>query len=78
MVDLSRIRVSGPLEPYVPGFVTELVERGYTPLSVAYQLRLMGHVSRWLASEGFGPDDLSSVGVEQFVAARRAAGYGNT
>ena len=77
MGDLSRIRVTGPLEPYVSGFVTELVERGYTPVSVAHQLRLMAHVSRWLASEGFGPDDLSSVRVEQFVAARRAAGYVN-
>jgi len=77
MRDLSRIRVTGPLEPYVSGFVAELVERGYTPVSVAHQLRLMAHVSRWLASEGFGPDDLSSLRAEQFVAARRAAGYVN-
>ena len=54
MGDLSADRVTGPLEPYVSGFVTELVERGYTPVSVAHQLRLMAHVSRWLASEGFG------------------------
>ncbi len=77
MRDLSRIRVTGPLEPYVSGFVAELVERGYTPVSVAHQLRLMAHVSRWLACEGFGPDDLSSARVEEFVMARRAAGYVN-
>lgn len=77
MGDLARIRVTGPLELYVSGFVAELVERGYTPVSVAHQLRLMAHVSRWLACEGFGPDDLSSAGVEAFVAARRAAGYVN-
>ncbi len=77
MGDLSRIRVTGPLEPYVSGFVAELVERGYTRVSAAHQLRLMAHVSRWLASEGWGPDDLSLVRVEEFVAVRRAAGYVN-
>ena len=77
MGDLSRIRVTGPLEPYVSGFAAELVQRGYTPVSVGHQLRLMAHVSRWLASEGLGPDDLSPAQVEEFVAARRAAGYVN-
>jgi integrase/recombinase XerD len=71
MRDLSRIRMTGPLELYVSGFVAELVERGYTPVSVAHQLRLMAHVSRWLACEGFGPDDLSRARVEEFVTARR-------
>ena len=77
MGDLSRIRVTGPLEPYVSGFVAALVERGYTPVSAAHQVRLMAHVSRWLASEGLGPDDLSPAQVEEFVAARRTAGYVN-
>lgn len=77
MGDVSRVRVTGPLEPYVSGFVAALVERGYTPVSSAHQLRLMAHVSRWLASERFGPDDLSPARVEEFVAARRAAGYVN-
>lgn len=77
MRDLSRIRVTGPLEPYVSGFVVELVERGYTPVSAAHQLRLMAHVSRWLASRGLGPDDFSPARVEEFVVVRRAAGYVN-
>jgi integrase/recombinase XerD len=77
MGDLSRIRVTGPLEPFVSGFVAALVERGYTPVSAAHQLRLMAHVSRWLASEGLAPDDLSPARVEEFVAVRRAAGYVN-
>jgi hypothetical protein len=54
MRDLSRIRVAGPLEPYVSGFVAALVERGYMPVSTAHQLRLMAHVSRWLAFERVG------------------------
>ena len=77
MGDVSRIRVTGPLESYVSGFVVALMERGYTPVSIGHQLRLMAHVSRWLASEGFGSDDLSPARVEQFLAARRAAGYVN-
>jgi site-specific recombinase XerD len=75
--DLSRIRVTGPLEPYVSGFVADLVDRGYTQVSAAHQLRLMAHLSRWLACEGLAPDDLSAARVEEFVAARRAAGYVN-
>ncbi len=77
MGDLSRIRVTGPLEPYVSGFAAELTERGYTPVSAAHQLRLVAHVSRWLLSEGLGPDDLSLARVEEFVGVRRAAGYVN-
>jgi site-specific recombinase XerD len=46
-------------------------------VSAAHQLRLMAHLSRWLASEGLGPDDLSPARIEDFVAARRAAGYVN-
>ena len=48
MGDVSRIRVTGPLESYVSGFVVALMERGYTPVSIGHQLRLMAHVSRWL------------------------------
>jgi integrase/recombinase XerD len=77
MVDVSRVRVTGPLEPYVSGFVAGLTERGYTPVSAGHQLRLMAHVSRWLSSKGLGPDDLSLARVEEFIAARRAAGYAN-
>jgi integrase/recombinase XerD len=48
----SRVKVVGPLAPYALGFGQELVRRGYTDLSAAEQLRLMAHVSRWMASEG--------------------------
>jgi integrase/recombinase XerD len=77
MVDASRVRVTGPLEPYLSGFVLELVDRGYTPVSAAHQLRLVAHLSRWLASQRLGPDDLSTARVEEFFTARRAAGYTN-
>ncbi|MBA3807731.1 MAG: tyrosine-type recombinase/integrase [Solirubrobacterales bacterium] len=75
MVDPSRVRVSGPLESYASGFVVELASEGYRPLPAAYQLRLMAHLSRWLAGEGLEPADLSAAAVGEFLAARRAAGY---
>lgn len=75
MNDPSRVRVSGPLQPYATGFASALARLGYTPLSAVLQLRLFAHLSRWLEAEGLAPDGLSVPVVERFLAARRAAGY---
>ena len=72
----TRVRVTGPLAPYVDGFGTMLSECGYTPSSAAGQLQLMAHVSRWLAEQGREGNDLVPAVVEEFLASRRAAGYG--
>lgn len=77
MGDLSRVRVAGPLEPYALGFAGELRRQGYTAVSAVFQLQLMAHMSRWLASEGLGLEDLTTDVVARFVAARREAGYTN-
>ena len=71
----TRARVSGPLGPYADGFRTVLAEWGYTPSSAAGQLQLMAHLSRWLADRGLDGNDLTSAVVEEFLQARRAAGY---
>ena len=44
-------RVHGPLAPYAVGFRLELERLGYTPLTAATHVRLMAHLSRWLARE---------------------------
>ena len=75
MVDVSRVRVSGPLMSYAHGFAGELSRQGYAPKTVVSQLHLMAHVSRWLAAEGLGAAGLTPDTVERFLAARRAAGY---
>ncbi len=75
MVDPSRVRVTGPLVPYVDGFWSELAAAGYTAWSVEAQLRLMAHVSRWLEAQGLGASDLTSEAVEEFLRARRREGY---
>jgi integrase/recombinase XerD len=75
MKDPSRVRVSGPLEAFAPGFVGELERVGYLPLGATLQLRLMARLSRWLESEGLGPAGLTDGLVERFLAERRAAGH---
>jgi site-specific recombinase XerD len=63
------------LAPYAEGFAAELAVQGYTPLSAANQLRLLAHVSRWLASQGLSPAELTTAPVERFLVSRRQAGY---
>jgi len=77
MMDPSRVRVTGPLERYAPGFVAELVDVGYRPVSAAFLLQLMAHLSRWLAENGLVPEQLLTADVERFLAARRAVGHTN-
>jgi integrase/recombinase XerD len=66
MKEPSRVRVIGPLEPFAVGFVAELEEAGYRPAAAAVQLRLMAHLSRWLATEEFGPADLVEPVLDRF------------
>jgi len=77
VVDLSRVRVAGPLEPFAAGFALELVRQGYTLQPAAQQLRLVAHLSRWMAVEGLDAEVLTEAVVEDFMATRRAAGYQN-
>jgi integrase/recombinase XerD len=71
----SRVRVSGPLVPYVAGFRTELEAQGYRPNAVGCQLYVLAHMSRWLESKDLGPGDLTPELAREFLVARRAAGY---
>lgn len=75
MVDLSKVRVDGPLEPFAAGFAAELSAVGYTPGSVRCQLELAAHLGRWLAAEGLGVVSLTALVVERFLVSRRAMGY---
>jgi site-specific recombinase XerD len=67
--------VRGPLAPYAGGFRGELERLGYTPLTAATHVRLMAHLSRWLAREGAEAPGLTPAMVEAYFAERRAAGY---
>jgi integrase/recombinase XerD len=71
----SWARVDGPLAPYAGGFRVELDRLGYTPLTAATHMRLMAHLSRWLAHEGAEVSGLTPALVEAYFTERRAAGY---
>jgi integrase/recombinase XerD len=75
MSDPLRIRVSGPLEPFGPGFAAELAGLGFTTNSAGLQMGLVAHLSRWLAGEGLPVGALDELVVCRFLEARRAAGY---
>ncbi len=71
-----RVRtVSGPLTVFAPGFEVWLAARGYAPATVMHRRRLFDHLSRWLELEGLRADELTAERAEQFLRARRAAGY---
>src|SRR5947208_16070620 len=74
MTSPSWARVRGPLAPYAGGFRVELERRGYTPLTAATHVRLMAHLSRWLAREGVEASGLTAAGVDAYFAERRAGG----
>ena len=41
MGEPSRVRVTGPLEPFAGGFIAELEEAGYRPAAAAVQVRVL-------------------------------------
>lgn len=70
----DRVRVTGPLVPFVSRFRAALMDAGYTPLSAVNQVRLLAHLSRWLDANRLGVPDLTDERVAEFLAARRARG----
>lgn len=70
-VDGRGVFVGGPLEGFARGFEAELVRRGFLRKSLANQLRLLAHLSRWLDAEGINADALTAPEVEMFLTERR-------
>jgi integrase/recombinase XerD len=75
MGDLSRVRVMGPLASRAEGFRRELAEQGYSPHTARRHLQLLGHLSRWLVDAGLDGSRLSGRVVQEYLEARRVAGY---
>lgn len=71
----SRVRVVGPLAPHAQRFADWLLDRGFTELSVAEQVRLLGHLSRWMIDEQLDAVSLGTEKVDAYCRARRAEGY---
>lgn len=77
MIMVRRVRgpLDGPLLPYGDGFEASLVDQGYSADSIERHLRLMVHLSRWLARRGLVSGDLTTECARQFLRARRAGGH---
>ena len=61
MREPSRVRVTGPLEPFADGFIAELEAAGYRPAAAVVQVRVLAHLSRWMQDEDVSPGGWASV-----------------
>lgn len=71
------VRIVGPLGPFAEGFRLWMNGRWYAETTATEQLRLMGHLSRWLDANGLDCVALSDEVAGSFLRARRALGYHN-
>ena len=69
-----RVRVTGPLVPFVDAYSTELAARGYRPLSIVNELRQLRRLSAWLEAGGMSVAELNGSRVEEFLVWQRAGG----
>jgi integrase/recombinase XerD len=77
MDEVLRVQFFGPLRPFVAGFATELLRQGYAAGSARAHVRLMAHLSRWLADEEVDPHGLRVIELRQFLESRLAVGRKN-
>ena len=67
----AQSAVTVRLEDYEEGFLAELARLGYASRSREAQRYLLRHLSRWLASRGLAPYELSEKVASRYVADRR-------
>lgn len=68
------VGVTGPLEVFEAGYVSELTGTGHVARVVQLQVQLMAELSRWLEGQGVEASGLGVDVAERFMADRRAAG----
>ena len=71
MTTIPRIRINGPLVPFVGRVWSHLLAQGYTPRSSKNLLRLVSHLSRWLVDAGLRLSDLTRERIQAFFGDRR-------
>jgi integrase/recombinase XerD len=72
---MIAVVVSGPLAPFVDGFVQRLGVLGYKEAPAAAQVGLFAHLSCWMGSEGIAAGALTTGEVAAFLAERRRLGH---
>ena len=68
MNGIGRVRVLGPLALHADGVRSELSRLGYALGTVENHVRVIAHLSQWMADESVEPGELSQDRVEQFFA----------
>lgn len=69
---VTRVKVTGPLGPFLAGFEVWLAGAGYTPLSSTEKQRQFARRSRWLEAHALTAGDLTAVRREEFLEDERA------
>jgi integrase/recombinase XerD len=75
MDDPARVRVTGPLLPYVEGFAAWLRGRLYARGPVADHLRATAELSLWMQAEGMAVTALTPATTDAFLDVQRALGH---
>ncbi len=81
MGEPSRVRVTGPLEPFSAGLIVELQEAGCRPASAAMQVRVLAHLSRWMQDRDVSPGvrgELERFGRERLADLLAMSGAGTS
>ena len=65
---------SGPLAAPLNTYAQQLHDQGYTVSSSRSQLRVLGHFSRWLKSNGLAAEQIDSSMLERYVRCLRKSG----
>ena len=64
----------GPLGAHIDAFTTWLDQQGYARFSLRYFVRLAADLSRWLARQGLGLQDLQPARIDEFARMRDRLG----
>jgi len=73
-IDLSRVRVTGPLAPFAAGFAERLIQQGYRPSQARRHLWQLNRLSRWIEREEISAGSLEADDVSRFLQYRRKVG----
>lgn len=71
METVHQVRVRGPLERHAAGGRAAFAALGYAPGTIENHVRVLAHLSQWMAVEGIVPSALSQAEVERFFAVLR-------
>lgn len=70
-----HVRMTGPLAPHQGVICSDVLSRGYSPLSARNLLWVAAHLSRWMDAEDLSPRHLTLDRLQAFLSHRIDCGY---